>query len=996
MSDCSSSKSESSGCSNSNDVTFNKTDCTFSSLVFLNANARSLKPKMESLSDCMFELGADAAVVTETWFQDGSIVETAIDLAGEHGLELFSLNRQTVAANGRQYGGVAIFSRKSRVTFKKVEILNPDNYEVLCVAGKVKGVAEKVVIVGAYMPPNYPKPKADACLDYVADVISEAKRRFESPLIIVSGDWNQWPVTHVIQEHPDLTEVVHGPTRNGRKIDRTLVNFARSITESDTLPPLDDGLGRESDHLVSYFKAAIEKPREPLVKYRYRHYTEEGATKFQSWISAKDFSSVLGKLDPNDQLSDFLGSLESAMDVCFPYKTTVRRERDPPWINRHVRAVIRKRRKVYHREGRSPRWKELMKRVRKLVRKRARKYWDHQKKTLLKPDAARAFFKNAKAYSSREKPSNFNVRALFPNNLSETQVAERLADHFNGISSEFRGLDPADVPSTYHCPIPHILPEQLIQRLRAFKKPKSMVKHDIFPSLINDAAPFLAQPLCHIYNTMISTSTWPMRWKEEFVTPIPKKAVPESMNDLRNISCTAFFSKVFESFVLGWLTEQVGMRQNQMGGMKGAGAEHYLVQMWQLVLECLEDPRAASILTSIDYAKAFNRLDFGCCLRALANKGASSDLLSLIASFLTSRTMSVKVGQALSAPRIVLGGVPQGSILGVFLFNATIDCFEAASADVSPYETIGGTGGAGPYPDHDPSLDMPAVPPYNRPGFKAWEDLLLTVLKYVDDNIIVEKLSFDPLVIDENGQKVARATRSQNLFRQICRVAEGMGMSVNAAKTLIMCISDTRTYEARAFVEDAEGNRTDSVPAMKILGVYFSNKPDVSAQVDQLCKKMRGRIWMLRHLHHNGFNESELLAVYKSCILPIHDYCSNVYHSSLTLSQSIVIERMQAKALKAIYGFEPSYRELMQKAGLETLRARRDARELSFARKCSVSPRFQAWFPKLDGIRTTRSPDLFLEEYARCCRYYNSPIFSMRRRLNKEARRGGAREGRAV
>ena len=26
-----------------------------------------------------------------------------------------------------------------------------------------------------------------------------------------------------------------------------------------------------------------------------------------------------------------------------------------------------------------------------------------------------------------------------------------------------------------------------------------------------------------------------MKWKEEFVTPIPKKAVPEGMNDLRNI-----------------------------------------------------------------------------------------------------------------------------------------------------------------------------------------------------------------------------------------------------------------------------------------------------------------------------------------------------------------------------------------------------------------------------------------------------------------------------
>ena len=70
------------------------------------------------------------------------------------------------------------------------------------------------------------------------------------------------------------------------------------------------------------------------------------------------------------------------------------------------------------------------------------------------------------------------------------------------------------------------------------------------------------------------------------------------MNDLRNISCTALFSKVFESFVLSWLTKQVGMRENQMGGRRGAGTEPYLVHLWQLVLECLEDPRGYYYSTS--------------------------------------------------------------------------------------------------------------------------------------------------------------------------------------------------------------------------------------------------------------------------------------------------------------------------------------------------------------------------------------------------------------
>ena len=56
-----------------------------------------------------------------------------------------------------------------------MEMSNPEHFEVLCVAGKIKGVGERVVVVAVYIPPNYPRHRADMCLDYVADTISEAK-----------------------------------------------------------------------------------------------------------------------------------------------------------------------------------------------------------------------------------------------------------------------------------------------------------------------------------------------------------------------------------------------------------------------------------------------------------------------------------------------------------------------------------------------------------------------------------------------------------------------------------------------------------------------------------------------------------------------------------------------------------------------------------------------------------------------------------------------------
>ena len=258
-------------------------------------------------------------------------------------------------------------------------------------------------------------------------------------------------------------------------------------------------------------------------------------------------------------------------------------------------------------------------------------------------------------------------------------MAKELAAHFNKISSEFRPLEPHEIPRTFRCPLRLLQPHDVAGRIRHFRKPKSMVRGDVFPQLVTELADFFAIPLTSIYNEISITKVWPAIWKEEYVTVIPKKANPTNINDLRNISCTMLASKMYESYVLEWLQKQVKVKNNQFGGVKGRSADHMLVSIWDKILTDLEDCRAGSVLTSIDYAKAFNRLSFQECLAAFARKGASSDLIAVLASFLSNRTMSVRIEQTWSPPLPVCGGVPQGSILGVFLFNVTTDDLEEGS-----------------------------------------------------------------------------------------------------------------------------------------------------------------------------------------------------------------------------------------------------------------------------------------------------------------------------
>ena len=175
-------------------------------------------------------------------------------------------------------------------------------------------------------------------------------------------------------------------------------------------------------------------------------------------------------------------------------------------------------------------------------------------------------------------------------------------------------------------------------------------------------------------------------------------------------------SKMYESYVLEWASTEVKLKSNQYGGVKGCSTAHMVIEIWQSICESLEDYRAAAVLTSIDYAKAFNRLSFQECLKAFAAKGASSSVIRLIATFLSNRTMSVRVGSSWSEPKPVTGGCPQGAILGVLLFNLTTDGLEDDFLEQERRDI--------PDDDYDPLGDERPQwipPPEPLPGSPPWE-----------------------------------------------------------------------------------------------------------------------------------------------------------------------------------------------------------------------------------------------------------------------------------
>ena len=151
----------------------------------INTNARSLCPKIDSLIDCFEELDVTLGVVTETWLADGESLDRDVrDLAKGAGLGMVCLNRR---ANDRgvAHGGVAVIHNTAACTLTRLELPNPEGFEVLITLSCLPGHARKLLTVACYLPPNYPVQKGKEALDHIENVVLELKRRYRDPFILV-------------------------------------------------------------------------------------------------------------------------------------------------------------------------------------------------------------------------------------------------------------------------------------------------------------------------------------------------------------------------------------------------------------------------------------------------------------------------------------------------------------------------------------------------------------------------------------------------------------------------------------------------------------------------------------------------------------------------------------------------------------------------------------------------------------------------------------------
>ena len=235
----------------------------------------------------------------------------------------------------------------------------------------------------------------------------------------------------------------------------------------------------------------------------------------------------------------------------------------------------------------------------------------------------------------------------------------------------------------------------------------------------------------------------------------------------------------------------------------------------------------------------------------------------------------------------------------------------------------------------------------------------------------------------------ATSLKTQENLDNIAQWTDLNKMKINEDKTKYMVFSRSETEVATRL---RVNNKTiDRIEETKLVGVWLDTWLDWSKNTKEICKSAYARMTMLTKLRYVGVPTEDLLNIYILYVRSLMEYCSVVWHSTLTVEQSHNIENVQKTCLRVILGDTyTSYDDALKLCGLDRLSKRRQDKCLKFGLKSLIHPVHCDMFPINPQVLTnpydTRRTEHFQVNFAKTNSYRDSAIPYIQRLLNEYVR----------
>ena len=648
--------------------------------VLCNMNPRSVYNKVDEFHEFIKEEAVDVLFLSESWERENLPLEDIIHLE-DH--VIVSNVHQRKGMGGRP--AIIANSQKFHVqNLTNTVIQIPWGVEAVWCILTPKNIThdsriQKIACCAIYSKPN--SNKKSLLLDHISEAYNILCTKYDRGLhFVLAGDTNDLNLDTILSLSPSLVQIVQGWTRMDppAMLDPIIMTLSHLYQEPLCLDPLDadpDKHGKRSDHRIVISKPiniVENKCSRQTRKIKVRPFPQSGFTKFKEWLIDETWEPVYKAESAHEKARLFQTKLVEKMNEIFPEKERKVQSDDQPWISQKIKKMDRRRKRIYRKERRSIKWKEMDKMFKKEVHSAKANFYKNSVADikLKKPGQ---WYSCLKKISSYDQLKNDQPVVDDISHLPDEQQAELIAQQFASIQNEYEQIkkDDIQIPHYNEKDIPQFQPSQVWFALSRMDTNKSTVPGDISAKLIKQFAAYLAEPLTEIFNASMSRGEYPEIYKFEVCTPVPKVKPTQSTAQLRNISGLINFDRIFEKLLAQLIVSDMEAKLDpaQFGNQKGISIQHYLVQMIHRILTVLDTNSKgdvfAVVASLIDWNNAFPRQCPALEVNSFLENGVRPSLIPVLINYFEDRKMSVKWFGCRCAPKHIKGGGPQGATLGL-------------------------------------------------------------------------------------------------------------------------------------------------------------------------------------------------------------------------------------------------------------------------------------------------------------------------------------------
>jgi len=885
----------------------------FSILNIAGLRPQTVPSKVPYIEDLLKDKNQLFTVLSETWLKNHTQAE--LNIAGYSLYRSDRMGRKHT--RGRFSGGVAIYLRADLAATAE-KVLTFSNGVVEAVA--VYSEKENLFICGIYRQPdnsasNHASGVAELnqALQEIGNAIDDALEG--TPDILLGGDFNvqhaNWQSNESLSANAPsnglhnamlsfqnkyfLSQMINVPTHKaGNILDLLFTNNQQLINEVHAMP------SNFTDHYVveiaTHFKSHFAKRHQQSRTFTNSIDSLNFFSGDVNWVRLKQdmqliqWDSILEGVEPKDQLNCFHLVCESIAALYVPKKRAARANIRTK-IPRERRVLMRRRRKVAKQLSNFPSnavktrlENELVTIEMKLQDSYARSLSNQEQKALAAIKSNPKYFFSYVKKFSKTKPSIGPLLNAQKQYVTESaEMAELLSEQYSSVFSQPREplVDPislftSDDPSKL-IDI-EITQADIIDAINEIA-PNAAPGPDCFPALLlKQCKDQLASPLARIWRECLDNGITPDLQKLSLIVPAHKGDSTALPKNYRPVALTSHLVKIFEKVIRKHVVAHVestnAFNSTQHGFRAGRSCLSQLLAHYDRVLSHLEEGHNVDVVY-LDFAKAFDKLDFNITLHKLKSLGIDGKIGRWIHSFLTGRHQRVVVNGVMSKLAAVLSGVPQGSVLGPILFLIMLG-----------------------------SIDKDVAHAF--------------LSSFADDTRVGKSV--------QNEEDVQLLQQDLN---QIYEWANQHNMTFNDTKfEMLRYGRNSELKESTSYVSNT-GSIIQPKAALKDLGVTMSSSGDFKDHINNITETVRNlSSWILRSFKSRS--RALMLQLWKSIVIPRLDYCSQLWnpHNAQAIQQ---LEDLQKSYVRHIAGFRHmDYWDAIKKLGLYSLQRRRERYQIIY------------------------------------------------------------------